>query len=190
MNIFKRPLSWEGKTALYVVLLVSLTMLPFLGWIVGTIITHEAVPFEVTSPKGSPLVAVNFTIDNTTYVNSVVIFGGSPELTFLSSETEPDNVEIRLLTPGWCIDVWKWMGKDRKWALSEKCTTELSINYYGFTHRYIREAGVASWRLERGYILVFYKKDGNVTNYEEVRFEAEYRGHRDEGYFLVSLKPK
>jgi hypothetical protein len=190
MSLFKRPLSWEERTALTVVLVVFLTLVPFLVWIVGSIITHEEVPFEVSFPKGSPLLASNLTISNITYKNSIIFSPEYNKLTFLSSRSDPSDVRMEVLTPGWCVDIWKWMGIRKRWVLSEKCVRKFKLSYYSFSHRFVKDAGVFSWNLESGYIIVFHKENGNVTDYEEVRFKAEYRGHSDEGYFLVSLRKR
>ncbi|MDI3476250.1 MAG: hypothetical protein PWQ95_1978 [Thermococcaceae archaeon] len=154
MNILKRPLSWEERNALYAILVVSAVFLTSFIWIVGSIITHEAAPFEVVSPKGKPVLVTNTTIEGVNYTNSVVIFGGDPMLTFASSKSERAEVRIKILTEGWCMDLWRWDGDTERWRLKKKCVRELSLDYYAFSHKSVKDTPIFFGAL-RGVIFLF-----------------------------------
>ncbi|MDI3476249.1 MAG: hypothetical protein PWQ95_1977 [Thermococcaceae archaeon] len=184
--VFKKSLSWEEKTTLKIVLVMGIIFISVYVAALSPILFHEDNPFRVLSPKGRLMVAENLTFNGVKYTNAVFIQGGSPTFTFMGSENNIEDVKIKVLTEGWCVDLWRWEGIEKGWGLIQKCSKELSLDYYSFSRAPTRESGVVYWRLERGYIFVFYK-EGPVQHYEEVRFKVEYAGKSDEGYFVVSL---
>lgn len=178
--------SWEQRTKVKIVAAFVIVFLAVLGAVLSIWIFHEENPFRVVSPKGALMIAENLTAGDIQYVNAVFIKGDSPQLTFMGDDITPADVEIRLLTPGWCMDLWKWGGAQKGWELAVRCSDNLTLSYYSFSHRPARESGLTYWRLEDGYLLVFHKREP-VEDYEEVHFKVEYNGHSDEGYFRVSL---
>ncbi|EEB73536.2 conserved hypothetical protein [Thermococcus sp. AM4] len=182
---FGRKISYEEGSAIKIVLVFAVIFLGVLAALLYPLI-HRGEVYEVSSPKGQPLLARNFTIDGVSYKNAVAFGAGRNDLVIRSYSLEPTDIKITLKTPGWCMDLWQWGGMERGWILEKNCTRVLSISYYSFEPRAARESGEVYLVLGSGTMVVFHK-NGPVRHYEEVNFTVSYSGREDVGYFLVSL---
>lgn len=184
-----KGLSYEQKTSLLIVLAFSVVFLSILAAMIYPILHHGTNIFEVSSPKGQPLLAVNETIGNVNYTYAVILSPYYNNLIIRSSEEKAGNVTITLETPGWCMDMWVWGGMGRGWVLKANCSKSVSVNYYSFDVRAARESGELYWYLGSGTMIVFHKNE-KPGEYERVSFKVRYMGKEDEGSFLVSLGSK
>ncbi|ACS32779.1 hypothetical protein [Thermococcus gammatolerans] len=180
-----RKLSYEERSSIKIVLVFSVVFLGILGAILYPLL-HKEVVFEVSVPKGQPLMASNMSIDGVSYKNAIAFGAFYNPFILHCSEMTPANVTIRLTTPGWCVDLWVWGGIERGWILKVNCSDTVSLDYYSFYQRGARESGELYWYLTEGNVLVFHKRT-EVNNYEMVNFTVSYLGRKDVGYFLVSL---
>ncbi|WP_232473540.1 hypothetical protein [Thermococcus profundus] len=181
-----RGLSYEDKTKVFIVLGFSVVFLGILGALIYPIMSHGTNIFEVASPKGQPLLIRNLTVGDVSYKDVVALNPYYNNLIIHSSKEGAGNVTITLETPGWCVDLWIWGGKEKGWVLKSNCSRSVSLSYYSFDVRPAHESGELYWYLGAGSMLVFHK-EGKIDNYEKVAFKVKYKGKEDEGSFLVSL---
>lgn len=180
-----KKLSYEEESTIKIVLVFSVIFLSILMVVLYPLLHRETV-FEVSSPKGQPLLAQNVTIDGVSYKNAVLLGSYYNSLIIRSSEIKAQDITITIDTEGWCMDRWVWGGMSGRWVLKNKCTNSLSITYYSFDQKIAPKSGELYLSLGGGTILVFHKKK-TVRNYEKVTFTVEYLGMKDVGAFLVSL---
>lgn len=154
--------------------------------IVYPIISSNPNPFEVTSPMGQVVLGEDLTLMGVNYTDAVVITSKNNLLILKGNDVSDQPVEIKVNTPGWCIDLWTWEGSSKGWILKYNCSREIELSPYAFRKSPAHEAkDIFYWYLDSGRAIIFHKS-GPVENGELVNMTVVHGEYSGNAYFRVA----